>query len=680
MPLRLRQLEIRLETGQGPFGVRIPFGDGLVVIHADNTSGKSTCLMSALYALGLEGMLGPGQEPPLPPAMKERLQFKGRQVSIQQSEARLEIEGADGAVVTLRRVVTGTSRERQIITVSEGPAISSPGRPYKRVNYFVRVGGSAQREAGFHRFLAAFMGLDLPEIQRFDGEKSPLYLECLFPYFFVEQITGWRDLKTRMPTYLQIPEMAKRSAEYVMRLDVLYRSLRRQDLQQAAKQVDAKWSAYLEQSVAGHFGLGFVIRGIPESPVEQWPPSASPNLFIADDAGWKRIEEVLEKERARLQRLVEVEIPRAETTTAASRTAIKNLELVLQATEHEYHQIHADVVNEQEQLSAINERLKSLKEDRRKYQDEQMLRERGVVGDLKLQSDHCPVCDRPLADVLLPQTGLINPMSLEENLGFVTDQIRTFEYMIADAGQVLDAKQQLLSSFRDRINNINAQIRTEKETLRSDGRLPSAAAIRERLQSEARLERLEAIHAAFVDRMKHIATLAAQWRDIQKELKELKSGQLSSTDVKKLNHVGTSFTQQLQEYGFSSFPLAEVGISQETYRPSQNGYDFGITSASDTIRTIWAYLIAILELARSMPTNHLGLLVFDEPRQQSTADLSFQALMMRASTSRQFGQQVIFATSQERATLMGMLKGIPCNYLRFDGKMLAPLKDAPPTF
>ena len=57
MPLRFRHLEIRLGTGQGPFGVRIPFGDGLVVIHADNTSGKSTCLMSALYALGLEGML-----------------------------------------------------------------------------------------------------------------------------------------------------------------------------------------------------------------------------------------------------------------------------------------------------------------------------------------------------------------------------------------------------------------------------------------------------------------------------------------------------------------------------------------------------------------------------------------------------------------------------------------------
>jgi hypothetical protein len=415
--------------------------------------------MSVLYALGLEGMLGPSQDPPLPPAMRERLLFEGHQVRLTNSEVRLEIEGANGAVVTLRRIVSGTPKERQIVTVSDGPAISSPGRPYKRTNYFVRIGGSAQREAGFHRFLAGFVGVDLPEISRFDGEKSPLYLECIFPFFFVEQITGWRDLKTRMPTYLQIPEMAKRAAEYVMRLDILYRSLRRQDLLLRAKQVTARWALYVEQSLSGHFGLGFVLRGIPESPVDTWPPALPPNLFVADGTVWKTIEETLRNGRERRRQLVEEEIPLAETMTAESRVAIQRLEQEIQATEHEYRQIFADVTNEQEQLTAINERLRSLKEDRRKYLDEQMLRERGATGELKLQNDHCPVCDRPLVDVLLPQTRLINPMSLEENLGFITDQVRTFEYMVADAAGVLDAKQQLLSAYRDRLNNINGQIR-----------------------------------------------------------------------------------------------------------------------------------------------------------------------------------------------------------------------------
>ena len=75
-------------------------------------------------------------------------------------------------------------------------------------------------------------------------------------------------------------------------------------------------------------------------------------------------------------------------------------------------------------------------------------------------------------------------MSLEENIGFINDQIRTFEYMVADTAEVLDAKRQVLTAYRDRLNNINGQIRAEKETLSSDGRLPLAAAIRERMQAE----------------------------------------------------------------------------------------------------------------------------------------------------------------------------------------------------
>ena len=86
--------------------------------------------------------------------------------------------------------------------------------------------------------------------------------------------------------------------------------------------------------------------------------------------------------------------------TAESRAAIQRLEQELRATEHEYRRVFDDVTNEEEQLTAINERLRSLKEDRRKYLDE-TLAERGATGELKLQNDYCPVCDRPLADCCL---------------------------------------------------------------------------------------------------------------------------------------------------------------------------------------------------------------------------------------------------------------------------------------
>ena len=83
------------------------------------------------------------------------------------------------------------------------------------------MAGAAYRESGFHYFLSQFLGFEQPLVGDSGQPGIPLYFECIFPYFFVDQITGWRDIKSRMPTYLGIPQMASRSAEFVMALDVL---------------------------------------------------------------------------------------------------------------------------------------------------------------------------------------------------------------------------------------------------------------------------------------------------------------------------------------------------------------------------------------------------------------------------------------------------------------------------
>src|SRR3546814_5337694 len=62
-------LRLRAITASGPYGADIRFASGLNVIWADNTKGKSTCMQAMLYALGLEKMLSPRREVPLPHAM-----------------------------------------------------------------------------------------------------------------------------------------------------------------------------------------------------------------------------------------------------------------------------------------------------------------------------------------------------------------------------------------------------------------------------------------------------------------------------------------------------------------------------------------------------------------------------------------------------------------------------------
>ena len=72
-------------------------------------------------------------------------------------------------------------------------------------------------------------------------------------------------------------------------------------------------------------------------------------------------------------------------------------------------------------------------------------------------------------------------------------------------------------------------------------------------------------------------------------------------------------------------------------------------------------------------TNHIGFIVFDEPKQQSAADFSFAALLKRAATSKANGQQVIFSTSEKPERLDAMLDGLDCACIKFDGKMLVPM-------
>jgi hypothetical protein len=72
-------------------------------------------------------------------------------------------------------------------------------------------------------------------------------------------------------------------------------------------------------------------------------------------------------------------------------------------------------------------------------------------------------------------------------------------------------------------------------------------------------------------------------------------------------------------------------------------------------------------------TNHPGFVVFDEPRRQATREISFQALLERASEAKSNKQQVIFATSESRERLSGFLATVDCSFLAFDGYILTRL-------
>jgi hypothetical protein len=265
-------------------------------------------------------------------------------------------------------------------------------------------------------------------------------------------------------------------------------------------------------------------------------------------------------------------------------------------------------------------------------------------------------------------------MSLDENIQFLTEQRLTFAVVQANSRKVVNSRQQQVRAVREELSHTRERTRILRQTLVSDGRLPSAAAIHARIELEQSTKRDQEGREQFETLLAALGELAQRWRVLQESLAALPKDDVTEADRSKISAWTVSLRSQLAQYGFGSFNVSQALISSDTYRPEHEGFDLQTSiSASDLIRTIWSYLSGLLELSRTTRTNHPGCIIFDEPRQQSTRDVSFAELLKRASTSGQSGQQVIFFTSENQDRLKTHLTGLTHTFNPIEGRVIKKL-------
>jgi hypothetical protein len=145
----------------------------------------------------------------------------------------------------------------------------------------------------------------------------------------------------------------------------------------------------------------------------------------------------------------------------------------------------------------------------------------------------------------------------------------------------------------------------------------------------------------------------------------------SAEDLRKITGLESRFIDLLRQLNFSSFSPDKFNIDPITFHPVREGFDVVYdVSASDNVRTIAAYLTAVLELSRTFPTNHPGLLILDEPRQQNLHWGDLAALLERLATSAEHGQQVIVATSDPTDRIEEFANRVNCTRLELEGPIL----------
>jgi hypothetical protein len=266
-------------------------------------------------------------------------------------------------------------------------------------------------------------------------------------------------------------------------------------------------------------------------------------------------------------------------------------------------------------------------------------------------------------------------MSIDENIAFLQAQQKLFEALKDSADAKVQEFRKRLDTATREISENRRKVRVLKRALVSDERLPSEAILARRLVLEAKLQSIGDFSQLLEEKLEGLGHIAEEWGRTEHKLKALPGSGLSDADEKKIDFFESSFVSQADEYRIKSLNPRTLKISGDSYRPAYQDYDLqSDLSASDAVRATWAYMVGLLETARKFPTNHPGLLLLDEPRQQSAAVQSLRDLLRRLSDGSG-SQQVIVATSEDIAELQSSLAGLPHSFLPLLGRALQPLAD-----
>jgi hypothetical protein len=645
--LRFGTFQLSVATDKGNFGVRHSFEPGMNIIRAENSRGKSTVLASMVYAIGLEGAFSPSQDVPLPHVLTSYVDQVGGDAKVAESWVSLEIINGKGETATVSRAIV-SPRDRRLITVRLGAALADPKNAGPSTDYFVRIHRSAVSDLGFHKFLAEFMGWSLPKAAQFEGEDSPLYVETLFPLLFVEQKLGWGRIPARFPTWLGVKDVRRRTVEFMLKLDAYEIATEKTAVMAELSRIRSAWSENRTAAGRRATALGTILNAIPTEPASKWPPEVAPQILIASKGGpWEQLAEHLQRLRQRNSELQNQRIPTAGANDAEVRLALNETENAVSEREMVLRRILENLESEISEADAIQERIKSLREDQRKYKDLLRLRQLGSEGPVAVETDSCPTCHQPVSDSLLDMGQRALPMSVEHNIAFYNEQLQLFEAVLTNAKAVVAASEAQVTSIRKELDEFRSRVRSLRETLTSPANTPSIEALTERIRLQERIANLEGLADFWGEVLATFANLNDEWNSAMARKGRLPKGALSDNDEKKLGDLQTIFQKQLRSYGFGSSDESRVTISRSDYEPELTDINLAADSAaSDVIRLQWAYLLSLLNVGALESTNHPGFLIFDEPQQQSVSDANFLEMLKFAAAIPR--SQLIVATSHEK--------------------------------
>ncbi|MGW1322033.1 hypothetical protein ACWD64_05860 [Streptomyces antibioticus] len=684
--LRITAVSIKSVTATRTVGFSSRFTDGLTVIRAQNTSGKTLLLNSMMYALGLEGTLQPGKQGILTTGLTKAVNVNGIDLPVQRSWIDLEVTNGTSVITIRRYALPPDGISRDLITVWDQPLLSTNVNDVRQPrHYYVGRGGTAQNESGFHHYLARFLGWEIPSVPTYKGKEVPLYLQVLAALFFVEQKQGWAGIVPKMPTQYQIREPLRRSIEFYFKLDVMERARRRAELQQGLSVIRAEYATLRGAlDAAAHvsnarvtptsdFGTPSFYRS-PLFEVASDSVEAGEVIAVYHDDGWENLTAALQRLRASIRSLSELDrSPLTEEGAGVLGSALHEARERLREITTELQSLDDSANMLDMQRGTLTKRQRLLEQEQRRYKDIRSLENLGAEFSRHAIAHHdCPTCQQSLEGTELT-TGA-PALSTAESAALVDQQLQTITTIIEDAARSAHTNEVIRGALERESGEIRSRIRAIQADLEGQAPRTSLAQLQRKITEEARVQELVRLRDNAQVTLNDLLDAQRRAITIKDELDGLGEDEFSPSDTRKFEMWQRTLQNLLQGFHFGVFAPSEISIDAQTMRPTHVNGDLGFQgSASDGLKLRWAYMLSLAQTSGATGGLHPGLLLFDGPRMYDVEGSAMKPFLQKCASVPVNGRkaQIILTLSEDPQVIANWLSGHEYQIIDIEEKLLS---------
>lgn len=680
--MKINNFEIKLVTENKDFGFRCEFDKNLNIIKAGNSDGKSTLFNCIIYALGMEQIIGGTGPKPLPYAVKDHLLYKEEKIKIISSEVSIEIQNNDGDYARLRRSIRDEKRSHKLISISLTHP-SPDGQTMidgEKFDTFIHDPGSAQNSSGYFHFIEKFLDFELPMVATTKGKDSKLYIQSIFAALVVEQKRGWTDYIANIP-FLGIRDARRKVVELILGLDVFKLDAERAQLSEEQQYIEKLWESELSEihRVSNNHDLSLSHFSQSLSALDIYNNSQIKKIRLGEEIDLDKYTLELQDEYQSISNSL---LKLQQSPTEVYQEKIDDLRRNIQENQIVLSQLQSEAENKKSTISQYKTIESEIEVDLEKNKAAKKLQNLGSQFNLSISNNHCPTCSQKISESIISSEHSYHFMDIETNINHLTSQ----HNMLTRESKKLRSDLDGLDIKIRSITQDTSEKRQQMFSIMSElnlGATDSRSLIKNQIKIETEIKNSLIIRQWVEHKFSQIKKIQELYKSLLRKKSKLPKQYYSDNDLDVIRSFFDNFRRNATLFGYKSADISNANINVDTLLPELEDIELreirsdlkSDSSASDFVRLIWSYLLALHQVSSSARCAHPGFLMFDEPGQHSMAVPSQRSLFSLLSQSKTLQSIVAASFDESEDVFRTATAGTKFKLIEWDGKLLAPVDD-----